>query len=103
MRLLVPGYFKRPVLKEYEILHHRINLNGITPITDKEYYVRGCTALLDAIGKTLNKIISVQKHTCEEERAAKVIFVIITDGMENASKEYSYSKVKTLIETQKAK
>lgn len=88
---------------EYELLHDRINLNGITPITDKEYYVRGCTALLDAIGKTLNKIISVQKRTCQEERAAKVMFVIITDGMENASKEYSYSKVKTLIETQKAK
>lgn len=88
---------------EYELLHDRINLNGITPITDKEYYVRGCTALLDAIGKTLNKIISVKKHTCEEERAAKVMFVIITDGIENASKEYSYSKVKTLIETQKSK
>lgn len=88
---------------EYQILHDRINLKGITPMTDKEYYVRGCTALLDAIGKTINKIINVQRHTSEDNRAEKVMFVIITDGMENSSNEYTYSKIKKLIETQKSK
>lgn len=73
----------------YELLHDRINLRGVKPITDREYYVRGCTALLDAIGKTINKIINAQKHTAEEERAEHVLFVIITDGLENSSREYS--------------
>jgi uncharacterized protein YegL len=76
---------------KYELLHDRINLRGIAPITEKEYFVRGGTALLDAVGKTINKIINVQKHTAEAERAENVMFVITTDGMENASKEYSYA------------
>ena len=87
----------------YELLHDRINLLGVEPITDKDYYVRGSTALLDAIGKTINKIINVQKHTREEERAEHVMFVIITDGMENASREYSYEKIRQMIEGQKTK
>ncbi|HHW31107.1 MAG TPA: VWA domain-containing protein [Clostridiaceae bacterium] len=87
----------------YELLHDRINIRGIAPITDKEYYVRGSTALLDAVGRTINKIINVQKHTAEDERAEHVMFVIITDGMENASREYSYEKVRQMIEHQKNK
>ena len=87
----------------YELLHDRINLKGIAPITDKEYYVRGCTALLDAVGRTINKIGNVQKHTGEEERAEHVMFVITTDGMENASREFSYEKVRHMIEHQKSK
>lgn len=87
----------------YEILHDRISIQGIKAMTNKEYYVRGCTALLDAIGKTINKIINVQRHTSEDNRAEKVMFVIITDGMENSSKEYNHLKVKQLIESQKSK
>lgn len=87
----------------YELLHDRINLRGIAPITDKEYFVRGSTALLDAIGRTINKIGNVQKHTADEERAEHVMFVITTDGMENASREFSYEKVRQMIEHQKSK
>jgi len=87
----------------YELLHDRINLRGITPITSKEYFVRGSTALLDAIGKTINKIGNVQKHTAEDERAEKVLFVITTDGLENASREFSYEKIRQMIEHQKSK
>ena len=86
---------------KYELLHDRINLKGITPITGKEYFVRGSTALLDAIGRTIDKIGNAQKHTAEAERAEKVMFVITTDGMENASREYRYDKIKSMIEAQK--
>ena len=87
----------------YELLHDRINLKGISPITDKEYFVRGSTALLDAIGRTIDKIGNAQKRTAENERAEKVMIVITTDGMENASREYGYDKIKTMIERQKEK
>ncbi|WP_376770072.1 vWA domain-containing protein [Clostridium bowmanii] len=87
----------------YEILHDRINVKGIHPITEKEYFVCGSTALLDAIGKTINKTLNVQRNTIEEERADKVMFVITTDGMENASKEYNYEKIKKMVELQKEK
>ena len=88
---------------KYELLHDRINLKAIAPITCKEYFVRGSTALLDAIGRTIHKIGTVQKNTAEEYRAEKVMFVITTDGMENASREYSYEKVRTMVEHQKEK
>jgi len=88
---------------EYEILHDRIDINAVSPITDREYYVRGQTALLDAVGRTINKIGGVQKNTAEEFRAEKVLFVITTDGMENASREFSYDKIKSMIEKQKSK
>ncbi len=87
----------------YELLHDRINLQGVQPITEKEYYVRGSTALLDAVGKTINKIGNAQKHTAEDEQAEHVMFVITTDGMENASREFSYEKVRRMIEHQKSK
>lgn len=86
-----------------ELLHDRINLRGIAPITEKEYFVRGSTALLDAVGLTINKIGNVQKHTAEEERAEHVMIVITTDGMENASREFSYEKVRRMIEHQRSK
>jgi len=88
---------------KYELLHDRINVKGIRPMTEKEYFVCGCTALLDAIGKTINKTLSVQRNTNEQERADKVMFVITTDGMENASTEYNYEKVKKMVERQKEK
>ena len=85
----------------YELLHDRINIKGISPLSDKEYFVRGTTALLDAIGKTIEKIENAQKHTLEEERASKVLFVITTDGMENSSTRYNYEKIKRMIEAKK--
>lgn len=87
----------------YELLHDRINLQQIEFITDKEYFVRGSTALLDAVGKTINKIKNVQKSTSKHERVEHVLFVITTDGMENASKEFSYEKIHQMIENQKNK
>lgn len=85
----------------YELLHDRIDIKAVSPITDKEYSVGGSTALLDAIGKTIKKIGNAQKHTADDYRAEKVMFVIITDGEENASHEYSSDKVKAQIERQK--
>lgn len=88
---------------EYELLHDRINIKSIQNMTEKEYYVRGSTALLDAIGLTIDKIGNVQKMTRVEDRADKVLFVITTDGMENSSTKYHYSKIKHMIENQKLK
>ncbi len=84
-----------------ELLHDRITVNGIAPLTETDYEVGGMTALLDAIGSTIHKISHVQKQTSETERAGKVLFVITTDGMENASREYGYDKIKSMIEHQK--
>lgn len=86
---------------KYELLHDRINLRAVSPITEKEYYVRGTTALLDAIGRSIAKIDTALAHTAEDYRANKVLFVITTDGMENASREYSYTRVCELVEAQK--
>lgn len=87
----------------YELLHDRIDIRAVKPITEEEYFVGGSTALLDAVGKTVHKIETVQKNTSEEYRAEKVMFVIITDGEENASRQYSANQVKKMIERQKAK
>ncbi len=87
----------------YELLHDRIDIRAVGPISDKEYQVGGSTALLDAIGHTIHKIGNAQKHTAEEYRAENVMFVIITDGEENSSREYSAKKVKEQIEKQKSK
>lgn len=87
----------------YELLHDRIDIRAVKPITEKEYCVGGSTALLDAIGMTIHKIGTAQKNTADDFRAEKVMFVIITDGEENASREYSVKKVKEQIEHQKNK
>ena len=87
----------------YELLHDRIDIKAVTEITEKEYQVGGSTALLDAIGRTIHKIDSAQKHTADDYRAEKVMFAIITDGEENSSSEYSAGKVKKQIEKQKSK
>lgn len=86
---------------ELELLHDRISIHGIRPITEKEYFVRGTTALLDAMGKAMQKIINVQRNTIDELKAEKVLFVITTDGQENASREYGYAQIKAMIEKQK--
>ncbi|WP_341201480.1 vWA domain-containing protein [Planomicrobium okeanokoites] len=89
--------------QSYELLHDRISLKGISPLTEDDYEVGGTTALLDAIGSTVQKIANAQKRTMEEERADKVMFVITTDGMENASCEYNYKKINEMIASQKQK
>lgn len=86
---------------QFELLHDRINIKGIRPLTEKEYYVGGSTAMLDAIGKSIHKVINAQRHTAEAQRADKVMFIITTDGMENASREYNYEMIKALIEQEK--
>lgn len=88
---------------QYELLHDRINIKAISPLTEKDYTVRGNTALLDAVGKTIHKIRRVQKSTAEDYRAEKVLFVIITDGAENASRKYTAEQVKALIQHQREK
>lgn len=87
----------------YELLHDRINIMELRPITGKEYFVRGSTALLDAVGKTISRVGSDQKHAGEGRRADKVMIVIITDGMENASREYTYRRVMEMINRQKSR
>jgi uncharacterized protein YegL len=86
----------------YELLHDRIDIKAVGPISEQEYFVGGSTALLDAIGRTIHKIANAQQHTAEEYRAETVMFVIITDGYENASREYSASRVKQMIDLQTA-
>ncbi|PRR80366.1 vWA domain-containing protein [Clostridium vincentii] len=88
---------------QVETLHERISIQDIKQMTENEYYVRGCTALLDAIGETISYMGNVQKYAKSEERANKVLFIITTDGYENSSKEYSYDKVKGLIDRQKTR
>ena len=88
---------------DYELLHDRIDIRAVSPITEKEYAVGGSTALLDAIGRTIHKIGNAQRNTADDYRAEKVMFVIITDGEENSSREYSAEKVKAQIQRQKEK
>ena len=87
----------------YELLHDRIDIRQVSPITEKDDLVVGPTALLDAIGRTVQKLVSVQKNTAKEYRADRVLFVIITDGQENASREYSSDRVKEMIQLEKEK
>ena len=88
---------------ETEVLHDRVPLSKIEPITEKEYFVRGSTALLDAIGGAIHHIGNVHKYAREEDVPEKTLFIITTDGMENSSREYSYNKVKKMVERQKEK
>ncbi len=86
-----------------EVLHDRVPLDKIEKMTDQQYYVRGCTALLDAVGGAIHHIGNVHKCAREEDRPAKTIFVITTDGMENASKNYSYDKIKKMVRKKQEK
>ncbi|MBQ9763643.1 MAG: VWA domain-containing protein [Phascolarctobacterium sp.] len=83
-----------------EVLHDRKPIQEINPMTEKEYYVRGCTALLDAVGGAIHHIGNIHKYAREEDRPNKTLFVIITDGFENSSKRYTYDRVKSMIERQ---
>ena len=86
-----------------EVLYDRVPLDVIALMTDKDYYVRGCTALLDAVGRAIHHIGNVHKYARPEDRPDKTLFIITTDGMENASKWYTYEKVKAMIERQQQK
>ncbi len=86
-----------------EVLHDRLDIKGLAPITDKEYYVRGTTALLDAVGGAIHHIGNIHKYARDEDRPENTVIVITTDGMENASRQYSYDRVKMMIERQKEK
>ena len=86
---------------EAQVLHDRVPLDRVRPMTEKEYYVGGCTALLDAVGGAIHHIGNVHKYAREEDRPEKTLFVITTDGQENASHRYNYEKVKQMVERQK--
>ncbi len=92
---------------EYEVLHDRIDIQAVSPITEQEYFVRGSTALLDAVGRTIHMISNAQRRLADPYRfnmgfpADQVLFVITTDGMENSSREYTYHAVRSLVEEHK--
>lgn len=86
-----------------EVLYDRVPVHKVERMTGRQYYVRGCTALLDAIGGTIRHIGNIHKYAREEDRPEKTLFIITTDGMENASRVYDYKKVKKMVERQQEK
>ena len=86
-----------------EVLHDRVKLDRVKPITGREYYVRGCTALLDALGGSIHHIGNIHKYARSEDVPEHTLFIITTDGMENASRRYSAPQVKAMIRRQKEK
>lgn len=88
---------------ETDVIHDRVAIGDVKKLTEEDYYVRGCTALLDAVGGAIHHIGNVHKYAREEDRPAKTLFVITTDGLENASRHYSFKDVKRLIKRQKEK
>lgn len=86
---------------QIDVIYDRVDISKIEPMTDRQYYVRGCTALLDAVGGAIHHIGNIHKYAREEDVPEKTIFVITTDGMENASRRYTYDKVRRAIERQK--
>lgn len=85
---------------DYEILHDRVDLNVLAPLTHKDYFVRGSTALLDAMGRAIQTTLQRRRSTPKEQQPAKTIFVITTDGAENSSREYSADQIKQLVKKQ---
>jgi len=88
---------------ESTVLHDRVDIQKMEPMTQRDYFVGGCTALLDAVGDAIHHIGNVHKYAREEDRPEKTVFVITTDGMENASCKYTYEKVKKMISRQQEK
>lgn len=84
-----------------EVIHDRVSIADVPDLTEKEYFVRGCTALLDAVGGAIHHIGNVHKYARKEDIPEKTLFVITTDGMENASRYYTYDRVRQMIERQK--
>ena len=86
-----------------EVIHDRVNIHDIKPMTDRDYTVRGCTALLDAIGGAIHHIGNIHKYARREDVPEKTMFIITTDGYENASRRYDYERVRRMIERQNEK
>ena len=86
-----------------KVLHDRVDVRQIRPMTQDDYCVGGCTALLDAVGDAIHHIGNVHKYARPEDVPEKTVFVITTDGMENASHRYTYDKVRRMIEKEKEK
>lgn len=86
--------------QDTQVIHDRVPLEELGPLTQEEYYVRGSTALLDAVGGAIRHIGNVHKYAREEDVPEKTLFVITTDGMENASRHYDYDRVKAMIRRQ---
>ncbi len=86
-----------------EVIHDRVGIADVPNITEKEYFVRGCTALLDAVGSAIHHIGNIHKYARKEDVPEKTLFIITTDGMENASQRYTYDKVRSMIERQKGR
>jgi uncharacterized protein YegL len=84
-----------------EILHDRVDIRHVPPMTPEEYFVRGGTALLDTVGFSIKRMVQVQLSLPEEDRAGKVIFIITTDGYENASQHFSYLEIRSMIEKER--
>ena len=88
---------------ESSVLQDRVDIQKVAPMTHRDYFVGGCTALLDAVGEAIRHIANVHKYAREEDVPEKTVFVITTDGMENASRKYTYEKVKKMISLQQEK
>ena len=83
-----------------QVIHDRVDIQKVAPMTRREYFVRGCTALLDAVGGAIHHIGNIHKYARQEDRPEKTLFVITTDGLENASRSYSYDRLKAMIRRQ---
>lgn len=88
---------------EITVLHDRVPLEQVPELTNKEYYARGCTALLDAVGGAIHHIGNIHKYARPEDVPEKTLFVITTDGLENASRRYTLDRVKAMIEHEQSK
>ena len=86
---------------DMKVIHDRVDLRDIRPMTDREYFVGGCTALIDAIGGAIHHIANVHRYAREEDRPEHTIFVITTDGMENASRRYTSDEVKAMVKLER--
>ena len=93
------------VLFDHEsvVIHDRLPLEKVPPMTEKDYFTRGCTALLDAVGGAIHHIGNIHKYARREDVPEKTMFIITTDGYENASRHYDYERVRRMIERQKEK
>ena len=85
---------------EHEVVHDRVRIADVPALTSKEYYTRGCTALLDAMGDAIHHIKNVHKYARPEDRPARTMFIITTDGMENSSTRYTADQVRAMVKQQ---
>ena len=88
---------------ESTVIHDRVDIRRVGKMTEKEYFVGGCTALIDAIGGAIHHIANIHKYAREEDVPEHTVFVITTDGMENASRRYSSDEVKAMVKKEKEK